>query len=56
MSSDYQVDRQGGPIGATVSDIDLNNLDSNAVDFLRNALSTHLVLFFRDQSLDPTSL
>jgi len=56
MSSDYQVDRQGGPIGATVSDIDLNNLDSNAVDFLRNALSTHLVLFFRDQSLDPASL
>lgn len=56
MNSDYQVDQQGGSIGATVSNIDLNRVDSNAVDFLRDALNTHLVLFFRDQSLDPASL
>ena len=56
MNSDYQVDQQGGPVGATISGIDLNNIDSTAVDFLRKALSEHLVLFFRDQSLDPASL
>ncbi len=56
MNSDYQVDQQAGPIGATISGIDLNNIDSTAVDFLREALSEHLVLFFRDQSLDPANL
>jgi taurine dioxygenase len=56
VSSDYQLELQGGPIGATISGIDLNNIDSNAVDFLHNALSEHLVLFFRDQHLDPSSL
>jgi taurine dioxygenase len=56
MNSDYQIDQQGGPIGANISGIDLNNIDSTAVDFLRKALNEHLVLFFRDQSLDPASL
>lgn len=56
MSNDYPLEQQGGPIGATVGGIDLNNIDSNAVDFLRNALSEHLVLFFRDQRMDPSSL
>lgn len=56
MSNNYQLELQGGPIGATVSGIDLNCVDSNAVDFLRNALNEHLVLFFRDQHLDPSSL
>ena len=56
MSSDYQLERQGGPIGATVSGIDLNNIDSHAIDFVLNALNEHLVLFFRDQHLDPPTL
>lgn len=56
MNNDYQLDQEGRLIGATISGIDLNNLDSETVDFLLNALSEHLVLFFRNQSLDPSSL
>lgn len=56
MSSDYQLERQDGPIGATVSGIDLNNIDSHAIDFVLSALNEHLVLFFRDQHQDPPTL
>ncbi len=56
MISDYPIEQQGGSIGATISGIDLNTIDSNAVNFIHNALSEHLVLFFRGQHLDPSSL
>jgi taurine dioxygenase len=56
LNSDYQIDQPAGPIGANISGIDLNNINSTAVDFIRKALSEHVVLFFRDQALDAASL
>ena len=42
-----------GSIGAEIFGVDLsNNLDTSTVARLRQELLTHLVIFFRDQSLD----
>ena len=44
-------------IGAEIHDIDLSQTLSDAqVKMIRNALREHLVVFFRDQSLDAGSL
>jgi taurine dioxygenase len=48
------VDRWAGPCGAVVSGVDLARpLTDETVAELRRALLDHLVLFFRDQALDP---
>jgi len=56
MKSQYPLEQQGGHIGATISDIDLNNLDQGAVSFIHETLREHLVVFFRNQSLSPARL
>lgn len=39
--------------GAYIEDVQLEELDQSGVEFLRDALGQHGVLFFRDQSLTP---
>ena len=49
--------RISGSLGAEVSGVDLSNaIDGGAVAAIRAGLLEHLVLVFRDQSLDPGSL
>jgi taurine dioxygenase len=44
-------------IGAVISNIDLSQpLSNTQVDDLHQAIADHLVIFFRDQTLDPDSL
>lgn len=56
MNGQYQLEQQGGHIGATLANIDLNKLDREAVSYIRETLKQHLVVFFRDQSLSPERL
>ncbi len=49
----FRTSPVAGLIGAEISGIDLAaGFDAEAAGFLREALARHLVLFFRDQSLD----
>ena len=43
-------------IGAEISDVDLRSVDVATGNALVEALDKHLVLFFRDQPLDPEGL
>lgn len=45
-----------GTIGAVVSGVQLNALTPQLLSFIKQALSDHLVLFFRNQRLDPSML
>lgn len=45
-----------GNIGAVVSGITLHQLNTEQVSFIKQAMLDHLVLFFRDQRLDPAAL
>ena len=55
--SSFKVSPLGSQIGATISGIDLaSSLNSDEVDFIENCLGEYLVVFFRDQHLDPGSL
>lgn len=51
-----KLDKFSASIGACIQDVDLKNLSATDVKFIRNALTEHLVVFFRDQNLDPRSL
>ena len=49
----YRIEMMTPTIGAEILDIDLTRgLETTTVDWLRNALLDHLVLFFRDQPID----
>ncbi|MFT7218907.1 MAG: taurine dioxygenase [Candidatus Azotimanducaceae bacterium] len=43
-------------IGAVISGIDVNHLNEANIAFIHAALLEHLVVFFRNQTLDPTNL
>lgn len=50
----FHIEPSPGGVGAFVQGIDLaNDLSSNTVGALRQALGDHCVLFFRDQKLTP---
>ncbi|WP_281017249.1 MULTISPECIES: TauD/TfdA family dioxygenase [unclassified Minwuia] len=50
----FKIEPTPGGVGAFVQGIDLaNDLSSNTVGALRQALGDHCVLFFRDQKLTP---
>ena len=52
MADVFRVARMSPVIGAEVLGLDLSEtMDDGALDLLRDALSEHLVLFFRDQEL-----
>ena len=52
-----QFRRISGSLGAEVSSVDLSDeVDDRAIAAIRAALLEHLVLVFRDQSLEPGSL
>lgn len=52
MADVFRVSRISPVIGAEVSGLDLSvAMDDGTLDLLRDALSEHLVLFFRDQEL-----
>jgi taurine dioxygenase len=59
MTTNYkhiEIDRATPTIGAYVSGVDLNHVDSDAVyDEIKQALWQHGVLFFRKQALNPES-
>ena len=52
----YRLEKLSDHIGAIVHDIDLNNLDTEEINWLNNAVTENLALFFRDQTMDPSSL
>ena len=56
MATPYRLEKLNAPLGAIVHDIDLKDLDEIDEGFLQRALNEHLVLFFRDQHLEPESL
>ena len=56
MPDGYRIEREGRSIGATISDINLDSIDARTADSLKTALQEHLVLFFRDQQLNPSTL
>ena len=51
----FKVEPLTPSIGALISGISLNNLDSNSVDQIYETLIKHQVVFFRDQDLSPES-
>jgi taurine dioxygenase len=52
-----RVEPVSGALGAEISGVDLTRpLDRLAAEEIRRAFRRHLVLFFRDQALDPASL
>ena len=53
----FRFRRISGSLGAEVSGVDLSGgVDDRTIDAIRAGLLEHLVLVFRDQSLDPASL
>ena len=50
------VERPGATIGAYIQNTDLTSLSQDDIDTIKGALTEHLVLFFRDQHLDPPGL
>jgi taurine dioxygenase len=50
-----EVRRIAGALGAEISGVDLCSLEDNAVKRIRQALLDNLVVFFRDQDLDPAA-
>lgn len=56
MARTYRVERLGGPIGAVIQGIDLADPQTSDIEFIQQALKDHLVVFFRDQLLNPTNL
>ena len=56
MGMPYRLENMSGPIGAMVHGVNLKDLNESDVSFFQDALNEHLVLFFRDQQLEPSSL
>lgn len=56
MAPHLAIEPLGPCIGGVIRDIDLNSLDSSLCQSIREALATHLVLFFLDQQLSPAQL
>lgn len=56
MSTQFNTAPLTTHIGAVVEGVDLNTIDESDVEALLALLSTHLVLFFRHQDLDPHRL
>lgn len=54
--SQIRLEQLGSCIGAIISGLDLRHLDETQVDFVTNALNQHIVVFFRDQQLEPKTL
>lgn len=50
-----EVRRIAGALGAEISRVDLHSLDDDTVKKIRQALLDNLVVFFRDQDLDPAA-
>ena len=50
-----QVKPIAGALGAEISGVDLRRLDAAGTAAIRQALLDHLVVFFRDQDLDPAA-
>lgn len=50
------VEALSAPIGAYIHDIDLTCLTAEDTGFIQDSLREHLVLFFRDQALNPDRL
>jgi taurine dioxygenase len=50
-----EIEPIGGALGAAVHGVDLRDLDDEAFAALHRAWLEHLVLFFRDQHLDPAA-
>ena len=51
----FKVEPLTPSIGALISGVSLNNLDSHSVDQIYDTLIKHQVVFFRDQNLSPES-
>jgi taurine dioxygenase len=51
-----KIEPTGKSLGATISNVDMANLDQSAFDEIHAAWLEHLVLRFRGQTLDDTSL
>ena len=51
----FKVEPLTPSIGALISGVSLNNLDSHSVDQIYETLIKHQVVFFRDQDLSPES-
>lgn len=50
-----EVRRIAGALGAEISRVDLHSLDDDTVKKIWQALLDNLVVFFRDQDLDPAA-
>ena len=50
-----EVRRIAGALGAEISGVDLRSLEDDAMKRIRRALLDNLVIFFRDQDLDPAA-
>ncbi len=50
------VERFSAPIGACIHEIDLTQLSQQDILLIEQALTDHLVVFFRNQDLNPESL
>ena len=50
-----EVKRIAGALGAEIHGVDPRSLDKDAVKKIRQALLDHLVVFFRNQDLDPAA-
>jgi taurine dioxygenase len=53
--STMEVRRIAGALGAEIHGVNLRSLDGDTVKRIRQALLDHLVIFFRNQDLDPAS-
>lgn len=50
-----EVRRVAGALGAEIHGVNLRSLDGDTIKRIRQALLDHLVIFFRNQDLDPAS-
>jgi taurine dioxygenase len=53
--SAMEVRRVAGALGLEIHGVDLRALDVDEVKRIRQALLDHLVIFFRNQELDPAA-
>ena len=51
----FKAERLTPTIGAVISGVSLNHLDSKALDRIYDSLIKHQVIFFRNQDLTPES-
>ena len=52
----FEVEPLSSSIGAVIHGLDLNTLEQDQVELVTDLLQKHLVVFFRDQILNPESL